>query len=153
MLTGRSRSLALLLGLCALVLPSCAGNSAPEQWTLWYIPNEPAIVVPLARECHTFIFATAPDAKSYRVVIVKHVKSGPNDNNAYFHTGDHFTGSIELGPATIHDASSGYDVNVNSVYRIVSYVAAKARADADCPPPKHVAPNPSPAPRASPTTR
>ena len=152
MLVGRSPLGALFLGLCGFALASCANNSAPEQWTLWYIPNEPAIVVPLSRECHTFIFASAPDAKNYRVVIVKHVKSGPNDNNAYFHTGDRFTGAIELGPTTVHDVSSGYDVNVDSVYRIVSYVAAKARADADCPPPKHVAPRSSPAPKSSPAT-
>lgn len=140
-----------LLGLCACALASCSSNAPPERWTLWYIPNEPAIVEPLSRECHTFIFASAPDAKTYRVVIVKHVKSGPNDDQAFFHSGDGFTGSIELGPATIHDVSSGYNVNVDSVYRVTSYVAAKARADADCPPPKHVAPNPSPAPRVSPT--
>ena len=69
------------------------------------------------------------------MVIVKHVKSGPNDDQAFFHSGDGFTGQIELGPATIHDVSSGYNVNVDSVLpRYPSYVAAKARADADCPP-------------------
>ncbi len=138
---------------CAIALASCSGNASPDQWTLWYIPNEPAVVVPLSRECHTFIFASAPDAKTYRVVLVKHLKGGPGDENAYFHSGDRFTGPIELGPATIHDVSSDYNVNVDSVYRIASYVAAKARADADCPPPRHTAPKPSPAPRASPTAR
>lgn len=152
LLQSRFRLLAApLVAVCGLALTSCANNSAPQQWTLWYIPNEPAVVVPLSRECHTFIFASAPDAKTFRVAIVKHVKSGPNDQNAYFHTGDRFTGEIELGPATIHDVSAGYDVNVDSVYRIASYVAAKARADADCPPPpKHVAPRTSPAPKSSP---
>ena len=39
-----------LLGLCACVLASCSSNAPPERWTLWYIPNEPAIVEPpLAR--------------------------------------------------------------------------------------------------------
>ena len=145
---------ALPLALCAsaFFLASCSNNAAPEQWTLWYIPNEPAIVVPFSRECHTFVFAAAPDAKTYRVAIVKPV-AGPNQNNVFFHSGDRFTGGIELGPATLHDVSAGYDINVNSVYRISSYVAAKARADADCPPPKHPVPTAAPQPNPSPTGR
>lgn len=144
---------ARLLGLAAsvLALVNCASNAAPDQWTLWYIPNEPTIVVPLSRECHTFIFASGPaDSKTYRVVIMKNVVGKLSNDHAYFHSGDRFTGSLELGPATLHDVSAGYDVNVDSVYRIVSYLAAKARADADCPPPKHqTAPAASPKPQPS----
>lgn len=144
---------ARLLGLiaCALALASCANSAGPDRWTLWYIPNEPQIVVPLSRECHTFILASASDPKTYRVVLMKHV-AGLNDDHAFFHSGDAFTGPLELGTATLHDVSAGYDVSMESVYRIGSYVAAKARADADCPPPKHAAPASSPKPNPSPST-
>ena len=53
-------------------------------------------------------------------------------------TGDVFSGLLELGPATIHDENAGYDLRADVVYTINSYMSAKARADADCPPPAHV---------------
>ncbi len=52
----------------------------------------------------------------------------------YLNTGDVFNGPLELGPGTIHDDSAGYDLSVDVVYTINSYLMAKSRADADCPP-------------------
>jgi hypothetical protein len=130
------RSYAALVA-CALI-SACSANT-PPKWTLWYIPNEPKTGVTLSKLCHTFIFANAPEAKSFRVVTVRHLAGGKiGEDQAYIQAGDSFTGPLELGPVTIHDDSTGYDLNVEVVYRIDSYIAAKARADADCPPIKHV---------------
>jgi hypothetical protein len=118
-----------------LAVAACSGNQAPK-WTLWYIPNEPKTGVTLSKLCHTFIFANAPAASSFRVVTVRHLSGGKiGEDQAYLQAGDSFTGPLELGPETIHDDSTGYDLNVDVVYKIDAYVAAKARADADCPPP------------------
>lgn len=139
-----------LLGV-VLAVVACSSNPAPSKWTLWYLPNEPKVIVPLSKECHTFVFASVPDAKTFRVVQVQRVTTMPEDR-AFFHSGDDFSGSMELGSFTIHDDSTGYDVGVNSVYRVNAYVAAKARADADCPPSRLAPPHrPSPRPSTTPT--
>ena len=130
-----------------LAVVACSSNPVPAKWTLWYVPNEPKVAVPLSKECRTFVFASVPDAKTFRVVIVKHVTGAPEDR-AFFRSSDDFSGPMELGTFTIHDDSTGYDVNVDSVYRVNAYVAAKARADSDCPPAKPVPQRP-PLPRPS----
>ena len=134
-----------------LAVVACSSNPAPSKWTLWYLPNEPKVIVPLSKECHTFVFASVPDAKTFRVVEVQRVTSMPEDR-AFFHSGDDFSGPMELGSFTIHDDSTGYDVTVDSVYRVTAYVAAKARADSDCPPVRPAPPRrPSPRPSTTPT--
>jgi len=135
-------------GLAACAIAACSTNSAPDKWTLWYIPNEPKVVVPFTKECHTFVFANVPDAKTFRVAVVRRVNGSPEDH-AFFHSGDAFSGPMELGAFTVRDDSTGYDIAVDSVYRVDAYVAAKARADADCPQPVKTAPAPRPVPRPS----
>jgi hypothetical protein len=128
-----------IVGVAVVAIAGC-GTNQPPKWTLWYIPNEPRTGVTLAKLCHTFIFASAADPKTFRVAVVKQITGGKvGEEQAYVQAGDAFTGPLELGPGTIHDDSTGYDLNVAVVYKIDAYVAAKARADADCPPPvKHV---------------
>ncbi|MGA8534372.1 MAG: hypothetical protein WB615_09730 [Candidatus Tumulicola sp.] len=140
-----------LLGTAVLATAISGCNAAQQpKWTLWYIPNEPKVGVTLSKLCHTFIFASAPDAKNFRVVTVKHIVGGKvGEAQAYLQAGDSFSGPLELGPATIHDESTGYDLNVDVVYQIEAYTAAKARADADCPPPVRHAVVVRPSPKAS----
>jgi hypothetical protein len=146
------RLVSLAAGAAAAVLAACSNSTAPEKWTLWYIPNEPKVVMPLAQECHTFVFANVPDAKTFRVVVVRRV-NGPGESREFFHSGDGFSGPLELGPVTLHDESTGYDITGETVYRVNAYVAAKSRADFDCPPPVKRPPvRPVPSPHASPPT-
>ena len=139
---------------CALAAVfAIAGCSAPppSKWTVWYIPNEPKTGATLSKLCHTFIFASAPDAKNFRVAVVRRVSGGRmGEDQAYVQAGDAFSGPLALGPTTVHDDSAGYDLDVDVVYTVDAYVAAKARADADCPAPlKHVQiVRPSPKPSA-----
>ncbi len=141
-----------IVGAAVVAIAGCSANQ-PPKWTLWYIPNEPKGGVTLARLCHTFVFASASDPKTFRVAVVKQLAGGKlGEEQAYLQAGDAFSGPLELGSAIIHDDSTGYDLNVDVVYKIDAYIAAKARADADCPPVKHASavrasPNPpSPAP-------
>ncbi len=120
----------------------CAAQvSSPTTWTLWYVPNGPRQGVTLAKICHTFVFSNPPEAKTFRVVTVKGLSGSGKiqESNAYINTGDVFDGPLELGQGTIHDDNAGYDLRVDVVYKIDSYVMAKTRADADCPPSAHVA--------------
>jgi hypothetical protein len=140
----------IVAGIAIWVLAGCASNQTPK-WTLWYIPNGTTAGIKLSKVCHTLIFASAPDAKTFRVVVMKRLATtGIDENQAYLQAGDNFTGLLDLGPATVHNDSSGYDINVDVVYKIDSYVAAKARADADCPPPAKRAPVVRPSPKPSP---
>lgn len=142
------RRSAAFLALAVLALAAgCGQKPAPDKWTLWYVPNEPKAATTFSKQCQTIVFADAPDAKTFRVAIVQRITGVPNDR-AFLHSGDDFSGPMELGTTTLHDDSSGYNVSVNSVYRVNAYVAAKARADADCPPEV-----PSRVPRPSTTSR
>ncbi|MBV8372214.1 MAG: hypothetical protein JOY69_03050, partial [Candidatus Eremiobacteraeota bacterium] len=101
--------------------------------------------------CHTMVFANSPEAKTFRVLVVRHLDNGVAENQAYMQTGDSFDGPLQLGTTDVHDDSTGTNLNVNVVYKVDSYIAAKARADADCPPPHAIArpvpkrPSPQPA--------
>ncbi len=120
---------------CALT--GCAAQAPPTNWTLWYIPNESKAVVTLSKLCHTLVFSNPPDAKTFRVVTVRGLGGSGKivESGVFLSTGDAFNGPLELGPATIHDESTGSDLRVDVVYTIDSYLNAKTRADADCPPP------------------
>jgi hypothetical protein len=121
----------------ASVFIACGGKQEPAKWTLWYVPNEPKPGIRLARPCSTYVFASAPVPATYVVAVVKGWTGSrkPEGNTAYMHSGETFTGPIALGSDTIHDESNGYDLNVDGVYKVGTYLAAKGRADADCPPP------------------
>jgi hypothetical protein len=123
--------LALALSFCFV---GCA--SAPQnKWTLWYIPNEPRPGVISARPCSTYVFASAPSSNKYVVAVFKGWSgtNRPTGVSAQVHTGENFTGDFPIGNVTVHDDSSGYDMMLNSVYLVDSYMPAKVRADADCP--------------------
>jgi len=124
----------LTLGAVAFA-SACAAKAEPEQWTLWYVPNEPKPGVHLSQPCGTYVFATAPIPAEYTVAVVRGWigPNKPQGNTAVMHSGENFLGTLELGLQTIHDDSNGYDLSVNVVYKIGTYLAAKARADADCP--------------------
>jgi len=126
-----------VVGAFGCALTACSAQAPPTNWTLWYIPNVPKHGDTLARLCHTFVFSNPPEAKTFRVVTVKGLGGGGKvgETDAYMGTGDAFSGPLQLGPASIHDDSAGYDLRINVVYTIDSYLMAKARADADCPPP------------------
>jgi hypothetical protein len=132
----RSVGALLIAGLLAIAYAGCNGTQEPAKWTLWYIPNEPKPGVRLARPCSTYVFATAPVPATYAVAIVKGWTGArrPQGNSAFMHSGETFSGPLELGAYTIHDENNGYDLSVDVVYKIGTYLAAKARADADCPP-------------------
>ena len=124
------------LAVGALVLSgACSAAQAPAQWTLWYIPNEPKPGDRIAAPCRTYVFATAPSPVEYSVAVIKGWTgaSRPQGNTAIMHSGENFSGVLELGQETIHDDSNGYELSVLVVYKIGTYLAAKARADADCP--------------------
>jgi hypothetical protein len=123
-------------GVFVCAVAGCAAQaSSPTNWTLWYIPNEPKPGLTLAKLCHTFVFSNPPEANTFRVVTIKGLgdRGKVTESAAYVNTGDVFKGPLELGPGTIHDDNAGYDMNVDVVYTIDSYLPAKKRADADCP--------------------
>jgi hypothetical protein len=124
-----------VVGALSCAFTGCAAQASPTNWTLWYIPNEPKAGVTLSKLCHTFVFSNPPDAKTFRVVTVNGLSGNGKipESDAYVSTGDVFNGPLELGPAAIHDSNAGYDLRVDVVYTIDSYLNAKARADADCP--------------------
>ena len=126
----------LAAGALGITFAACSSTQVPAKWTLWYIPNEskPGLFVPHAKPCNSYVFANAPDQSTY-VVAVFQGWTGPRlpqGNTASMHTGESYSGLLNLGPHTIHDESNGYDLNVNVVYDIASYLPAKSRADADC---------------------
>lgn len=130
----------------ALALASCS-DAKPTKWTLWYIPNEPpagAIAV-TPNPCHTYVFASAPNQGQFAVAQLKGSNGAdpPRNGGIVSHTGETFSGSLGLGRQLVHDESTGADINVNVVYVVQPYVAAKARADADCPPVQAQRPAPS----------
>jgi hypothetical protein len=124
---------------CAIVLAcvGCSYKQEPTTWTLWYIPNEPKPGIRLAPPCSTYVFASAPVPAVYEVAIVRGWTGPrkPDGNTAYMHSGENFSGPLALGSNTVHDESNGYDLNVDAIYRVSTYLAAKARADANCPAP------------------
>jgi hypothetical protein len=137
----RFASRLVVAGALVCAITGCAAQaSSPTTWTLWYVPNEPRQGVTLAKLCHTFVFSNPPDAKTFRVVTVKDLSGSGKvqESDAYINTGDAFDGPLDLGQGTIHDDNAGYDLKVDVVYKIDSYMSAKARADADCLPPTHV---------------
>ncbi len=122
----------LVVGVLLLGAAGC-GQRAPK-WTLWYIPNESRANGPQAKPCNTYVFARSPGQSSFAVAVVKgwNGSDKPTGISATMHTGEDFSGDLALGPTTIHDDSNGYDLSVDVVYVVGPYVAAKARADADC---------------------
>ncbi len=140
MFTRFASRLAVVGAFVGSVTGCAAQASSPTAWTLWYVPNEPRQGVTLAKLCHTFVFSNPPDAKTFRVVTVKGLSGSGKiqESDAYISTGDAFDGPLALGQGTIHDDNAGYDLRVDVVYTIDSYLSAKSRADADCPPPAHV---------------
>lgn len=130
------RLVAKMLAIGALAFGSaCSATQEPAQWTLWYIPNEPKPGDRIPAPCRTYVFATAPSPVEYAVAVIKGWTGAnrPNGNTAIMHSGENFSGLLTLGSETVHDDSNGYDLNVLVVYKIGTYLAAKARADADCP--------------------
>lgn len=123
------------LGVLAIASAACSAKQEPQQWRLWYIPNEPKPSAHAAQTCRTYVFATDPVPAEYAVAVIDGWTGPqrPTGNSAIMHTGESFSGPLDLGSQTIHDESNGYDVHLNVVYRIETYLAAKARADADCP--------------------
>jgi hypothetical protein len=125
----------LVAAFLGIVVAGC-GTKEPPKWTLWYIPNEPKSAATLSSLCHTLVFGRPSDAKNFRVAVVRGVTGNPHidENHAYARTGDSFTGQLDLGQATVNDDNTGYDLKLDVVYDINSYLMAKTRADADCPP-------------------
>lgn len=129
----------LIRRLCAAAVLSLAcsacASQQPSRWTVWYSPGEPKPGVKLALHCNTYVFATAPVPVTYDVAVVQGWTGArrPSAKAAAMHSGETFSGPLDLGSHTIHDESNGYDLNVDVVYTIGTYLSAKARADADCP--------------------
>lgn len=125
---------AVALG-CVVLATACGSSQPPSAWTLWYIPNEPKPGDRIAAPCHTYVFATAPSPQTYSVAVIKGWTGAlrPHGNTAIMHSGENFSGDLDVGSRTIHDDSNGYDLDVRVVYTIGTYLPAKARADADCP--------------------
>lgn len=108
-------------------------NSQPSRWTLWYVPNQPKPGVVLSKPCRTYVFAT-PGQTEYAVAVIKGWTDpgAPQGRDAIMYSGEDFSGSLALGPQTIHDNSNGHDLSVTVVYRVRAYLAAKMRADSSC---------------------
>jgi hypothetical protein len=125
----------LLLALALSFYFVGCGNATQDKWTLWYIPGEPRPGVAANRTCSTFVFASAPNQNKYVVAVFKGWTGNnrPGGVSAQVHTGENFTGDLAIGKATAHDDSNGYDIALESVYVVDSYMPAKVRADADCP--------------------
>ena len=122
-----------LLAFLSLCLAAGCANAQPTRWTLWYVPNQPKPGVVLRKPCHTYVFAT-PTQTEYVVAVIKGWSdpSAPQGPDAVMYTGEDFSGSLALGPQTIHDVSNGHDLNVDAVYRVRAYTPAKLRADTAC---------------------
>ncbi len=120
---------------------ACSSTQAPSKWALWYTPNEPkpGIFVAHSKPCNAYVFASSPDQSTYVVAIVDGWTGAhpPQGNSASVQTGESYTGPLELGTNTVHDDNNGHDLKVEVVYDIGTYLAAKARADADCASPAH----------------
>ena len=125
----------LVWGAFALGASGCGAKQEPENWVLWYVPNEPTPGMRLPTPCKTFVFATAPLPDEYAVATFKGWTGAhrPSGNSAVMHAGETFTGPLDVGPATIHDESNGYTLTIEVVYKIGTYLPAKGRADAACP--------------------
>ena len=119
-----------------LAASGCAAKADPQSWVLWYVPNEPTPGVRLPQPCRTYVFATSPLPDEYAVATIRGWTGArrPVGNTAVIHAGEVFTGPLNVGPATIYDESNGYNLTVTVVYKIGTYLPAKGRADADCPP-------------------
>jgi hypothetical protein len=132
----------LVAGALGITFAGCSSTQVPTKWTLWYIPNEsePGAIVVRTKPCNSYVFANSPDQSTYVVAVVGGWTGPrrPQGNSASMHTGESYSGQLNLGPHTMHDESNGYDLNVDVVYYIASYLPAKSRADADCGPPARV---------------
>lgn len=108
-------------------------NAQPSRWTLWYVPNEPKPGVRLAKSCDAYVFATAGQTE-YAVALFRgwNGRQPPTRIGDTMYSGEDFTGTLALGPQVLHDDSSGYNLNVNVIYRVRAYIPAKLRADAQC---------------------
>ena len=126
-----------ILAAAILACVACSYKQEPTTWTLWYIPNEQNSGTRIVRHCSTYVFASAPVPVIYEVALIRGWTGSrkPEGNTAYMHSGENFSGTLELGSDVIHDDSNGYDLSVNIVYIVSTYLAAKVRADADCPAP------------------
>ncbi len=126
----------LALGGVTLAASGCRAKADPERWVLWYVPNEPTPGMRLPQPCRTYVFATSPLPDEYAVATIRGWTGArrPTGNTAVIHPGEAFTGPLNVGPATIYDESNGYNLTVAVVYKIGTYLPAKGRADADCPP-------------------
>jgi hypothetical protein len=117
------------------VLASC--SSSIPKWSVSYMEPSLPLPSPLPRgltpspPCLTYVFGRAgPD---FAVATVKgwaENRVGPSNTTVLL--GENFSGPLELGSATIHDDSNGYDLNVEVIYKTDSSTTAKAKADATC---------------------
>ncbi|HEY3676877.1 MAG TPA: hypothetical protein VGK84_12900, partial [Candidatus Tumulicola sp.] len=75
------------------------------------------------------MFASAPTQTKYVVAVFKGWTgtNRPVGVSAQVHTGENFTGDLPIGNVTVHDDSNGYDMSLNSVYIVDSYMPAKVR--------------------------
>jgi len=56
----------------------------------------------------------------------------PEKGDAELYGGENFSGALSLGPATVHDDSTGYDLNVEAIFKTDSYTAALSRTNVAC---------------------
>lgn len=121
----------------SLTFAGCSNQQNPTKWTLWYIPDEPkaGMAIARAKACNAYVFASSPDQSTYVVAVIDGWTGlrRPEGNSASMHAGESYTGPLALGSDVVHDENNGYDLKVDVVYDIASYLSAKARADADCP--------------------
>lgn len=108
-------------------------SAQPSQWTLWYVPNQPKPGVRLAKSCDAYVFATTGQTE-YAVALFRgwNGRQPPARFGDTMYSGEDFSGTLALGSQVLHDESSGYNLNVNVIYRVRAYIPAKLRADAQC---------------------
>ena len=97
------------------------------------IPGSPVGNKPGQQPCKTIMLVSG-DSTKYAVVIVKGWVGSrkPSTGSRNMYQGEDFSGLLDFGPATLHDDSNSYDLNVEVIYKSDSYEAAKARTDAAC---------------------
>jgi hypothetical protein len=125
----------------AVILSNCKAEP-PPSWVAEYFPPGSSQQPPtgststpppgFVEPCHIMVLRTYYTSALAIVVVMKSWNGRQPPRNTKILVGENFSGRIELGPTTIHDDSTGYDLDIDATYISDSDDAAKERATTDC---------------------
>jgi hypothetical protein len=127
---------------CAAVILSHCKAEPPPKWVVEYFPPSGSTQPPtgtstpppgFGEPCHAFVLRPADMEGLERIVAVMKAWNGRQPaRNTQVSVGEDFSGPIALGTTTIHDDSTGYDLDIEATYITESDSAAKDRANTNC---------------------